>query len=241
MRPKKLTVDYFPHDCNHKKTIFILENKFGNDGYAFWFKLLEILGNTDNHYIDYCKENSNDWEFLQAITHLDSNICNDILDLLAKLHAIDPFLWENRIVWSDKFISRISTVYANRRQEIPSKPSFYKQKPTGDIVSTKKTRQTKVKETKVKKKYIYKKEKKYDEKLKEFDKKVRDYVKEHPKYEPVLENFISYWSESNDNGKMRVEFEVVFEIGKRLGTFLKNDKKKHLGNNQKSIKEIEGY
>lgn len=43
-RPKKQTVDYFPHFVKGGRTIFILENKFGNDGYAFWFKLLEILG-----------------------------------------------------------------------------------------------------------------------------------------------------------------------------------------------------
>ena len=46
-RPAKLTVDYFPHIINQGKTIFIIENNYGNDGYAFWFKLLELLGATD--------------------------------------------------------------------------------------------------------------------------------------------------------------------------------------------------
>ena len=46
-RPKKQTVDYFPHSCNHKKTIYILEERYGNNGYSFWFKLLEMLGNTE--------------------------------------------------------------------------------------------------------------------------------------------------------------------------------------------------
>jgi len=43
-RPNKQGVDYFPHFVNHGKTMFILEEKFGNNGYAFWFKLLELLG-----------------------------------------------------------------------------------------------------------------------------------------------------------------------------------------------------
>ena len=147
-RPKKNTVDYFPHSCNHSKTMFIIEQKYGNDGYAFWFKLLEIIGNTDNHYID-CN-NGAVWEFLQAKTHLDENRCNEILDLLAILDAIDSDLWEQRIIWSENFITNINDVYKNRRIETPSKPSFYKQKPESGAVSTEENRQSKVKESKVK-------------------------------------------------------------------------------------------
>jgi len=51
-RPRKNTVDYFPHLCRHGETIFILEERYGNDGYAAWFKLLEKLADTDNHFID---------------------------------------------------------------------------------------------------------------------------------------------------------------------------------------------
>ena len=65
-RPKKRTVDYFPHQCNHGKTMFILEQKYGNDGYAFWFKLLELLGTTEGHFLHL--ENSADWEFLHPKT-----------------------------------------------------------------------------------------------------------------------------------------------------------------------------
>ena len=50
-RPKKQTVDYFPHIIKQGKTMTILENRFGNDGYAFWFKLLEILGSTGSKKI----------------------------------------------------------------------------------------------------------------------------------------------------------------------------------------------
>jgi hypothetical protein len=46
-RPTKQTVDYFPHDCHHGQTIYILEKRFGNDGYAFWFNLLELLGSSE--------------------------------------------------------------------------------------------------------------------------------------------------------------------------------------------------
>lgn len=146
-RPKKRTVDYFPHVCSHKKTLFILEQKFQNNGYAFWFKILEMLGNTEGHYVD-CN-NASTWEFLQAKTLLDENKCIEILELLSKLEAIDSKLWKKKIIWCDKFIEGIADVYKNRKVEIPSKPSFYRRKPRQDGVSTGKSTQTKLKETKL--------------------------------------------------------------------------------------------
>ena len=148
-RPKKATVDYFPHACSHKTTIFVLEQKYGNDGYAFWFKLLELLASTEGHYYDCNKVHK--WEFLQAITHLSEDKCLEILELLAKLEAIDPELWAQRIIWSDNFVAGIADVYRNRRVETPAKPNFYKQKPHNKDISTPKSTQTKLKETKVNK------------------------------------------------------------------------------------------
>lgn len=146
-RPKKETVDYFPHVVNHGKTLYIIEQKYGNDGYAFWFKLLEMLGNTPGHYLDLNDEAT--WEFLQAKTHLESSFCNEILDLLAKLEAIDPELWGKRVVWSQNFVNGISQVYTNRRVKTPTKPSFYIEKSAGEVVSTDENPQTKLKETKL--------------------------------------------------------------------------------------------
>lgn len=199
-RPKKMTVDYFPHDCNHGKTIFILENKFGNDGYAFWFKLLEILGRSEEHFFD-CR-NDNDMEFLQAKTHLSNDICIEILDLLAKLGAIDNDLWNKKIIWSDNFINRISDVYKNRRVETPIKPSFYEQKPTGGDVSTDENQQSKLKETKVNKTKVN---------------------KSKPKTNPNIKIFIDYFYKKyleETESKYHVEGGKDGETVKRLlGTF----------------------
>ena len=147
-RPKKRTVDYFPHQCNHGKTMFILEQKYGNDGYAFWFKLLELLGTTEGHFLHL--ENSADWEFLQAKTRLYGDKCREILDLLARLDAIDRELWEShRVVWSQNFVDGIAPVYRNREVETPSKPSFYTRKPSDGGVSTPENPQSRVEESRV--------------------------------------------------------------------------------------------
>ena len=126
-RPKRATVDYFPHDCNHQTTIFILEEKYGNDGYAFWFKLLEILGSTEGHFFD-CNIPGK-WQFLQAKTHLSGDTCNEILNLLAEMEAIDSELWKEKIIWSENFIKRIADVYRKRRMETPSREDIRRHKP----------------------------------------------------------------------------------------------------------------
>lgn len=155
-RPIKQTVDYFPHDCDHKKTMFIIEQKYGNDGYAFWFKLLETLGTSAGHYIDL--NEPGEWEFLTSKTRVTDVICEEILNLLAKLEAIDTDLWKERIVWSQNFIERIKDAYRNRTVGIPRKPDFLRKKQTCEGGSLRQSddinQQSKVKENKVKEKTL---------------------------------------------------------------------------------------
>lgn len=149
-RPKKETVDYFPHYCTHGKTLYVFERRYGNDGYAFWFKLLEMLGSTKGHYLDLSEEET--FIFFQAKTRINEELCLEMFELLAKLEAIDRELWqEKRVVWCQNFVDGISDVYKNRRVEIPKKPSFYKHKTKKVKVSTSENPQSKVNESKVEK------------------------------------------------------------------------------------------
>lgn len=118
-RPIKRTVDYFPHQVNHGKTIFILERRWGNDGYAFWFRLLEMLGNADGHFID-CRDPA-DWEFLAAKTGLSSETASEILNCLSLLEAIDAQLWENRIIWCQHFVDGVADAYRKRKCPVPTR------------------------------------------------------------------------------------------------------------------------
>jgi uncharacterized phage protein (TIGR02220 family) len=148
-RPKKQTVDYFPHYCNHGKTMFVLEQKYGNDGYAFWFKLLEIVGNTEGHCP--CFNNGIDWQFLEAKTRLDKNSCNEIMDLLATIEAIDKDLWlEEKRVWIQNFVDNVKDAYRNRVVDIPDKPIFLRNKSHNnkDKQGKKTVNETKLNETK---------------------------------------------------------------------------------------------
>jgi hypothetical protein len=125
-RPKKATVDYFPHNVSSGRTMFILEQSYGNDGYSFWFKLLEILGGTENHFFDFNDPASR--EFLLAKTRVNEFSARDILSLLAKLHAIDPELWEQKIIWCQNFVNGISDAYRKRSMPIPTKEGLFRLK-----------------------------------------------------------------------------------------------------------------
>jgi hypothetical protein len=157
-RPSKNTVDYFPHICKHGKTLYIIESHFGNDGYAFWFKLLECLGASENHYINCNLVDA--WEYLQAKVKLSEDICTKILDKLAKLEAIDPDLWCGKIIYSQNFVDNIADAYKKRNTELVTKielmeeltqflPPKTNQNGQVDTVSVDGKPQSKVKKSKV--------------------------------------------------------------------------------------------
>ncbi len=114
-RKDKNIVDYFPHLCGDSKTIFILESKYGNNGYSVWYKTLEILGKSENHYID-CR-NTDIWEYMQAKMKLMSAELQQIYDTCVALDAIHKELWENKVIWSSNFIKNIDDVYKRRNNK----------------------------------------------------------------------------------------------------------------------------
>lgn len=137
-RPKRQTVDYFPHFVKGGRTIFILEDRFGNDGYAFWFKVLEILGEAEGHFYD-CSNGSN-WAFLLAKTHLTEEEANNIISVLIDLGKIDAELWAaKRILWVDNFVKNLSEVYRTRHSDLPLKPCFEPENPVKEEVISEKT------------------------------------------------------------------------------------------------------
>lgn len=155
-RPKKQTVDYFPHDtdASEGKTLTIIQAKYGNDGYAFWFKLLELLGKSPSHYYDFNKPA--DWEFLLAKTHQnDTEKVKSMLDTLAVLDAIDAELYAHGVIWCQKFVDRVADAYDRTVDGTPKRPDFLVNVGKQGISASRnaekatETPQTKLKETKL--------------------------------------------------------------------------------------------
>ncbi len=151
-RPHKQTVDYFPHDTDASdgKTLSIIQSKYGNDGYAFWFKLLQLLGKTPGHYYDF--NNPADWEFLLAKTHQnDAEKAKAILETLVVLSAIDAELYAHGVIWCQKFVDRVADAYNRTVNGAPQRPGFLVNVgEKGVSVSRNSKKATKIPQTKLK-------------------------------------------------------------------------------------------
>ena len=132
-RPSKTKVDYFPHVTQTGKTIAILEARWGNDGYAFWFKTLELLGNSEGFYYD-CNRPA-DWEYLLSKTRVTEATATAILDKLAEIDAIDAELWSRKVIWSDNLVGNLAPVFDKRKSTPPQKPEFPERKPDDNDIS----------------------------------------------------------------------------------------------------------
>ncbi|WP_411655379.1 hypothetical protein [Anaeromassilibacillus sp. SJQ-1] len=105
-RISKNVAEYFPHFAADSRTKSILESRFGNDGYAFWFKLLELLCKTDGHSYD-CR-NALDWEYLLGYTRVSAETAGQILDLLAGMGKIDQPLWaDGQTIWCQALVENL--------------------------------------------------------------------------------------------------------------------------------------
>lgn len=121
-RPRKQTVEYFPHYVTtDSKTKFILEESWGNNGYAFWFKLLELLGRSEGHYYD-CSATSNE-KYLVALMKIDLDTIHEIMETLVDLGNIDKELWEGRkVIWCQSLVDNLQDVYSKRTVSAPTRP-----------------------------------------------------------------------------------------------------------------------
>jgi hypothetical protein len=159
-RPKSNTVEYFPHDAHHGRTISVLTGLYGNEGYAFWFRLLEILASTENHFLKI--NDQSDLDYLASRTGVTPEKAVEITDKLAGLSAVDGILWlENGVIWSENLVKRIADVYIKNRGRKPPESPIPEGKPLNPFWLSLKGRdntpglppvypQSKVKESKVK-------------------------------------------------------------------------------------------
>ena len=154
-RLPKIGVDYFTHDVHAAigPTLFTVQNSFGNDGYALWFKLLEFMGTQKDLYADFSVVK--DWKYFLSIARVDEEKAKAILNLLADIDAIDKELWsKHQIVWSDNFAGRAKPVFDKRGTLTPDKPEVEESNAaTGETQQAAPKRKKKTEDDPDKKKY----------------------------------------------------------------------------------------
>ena len=115
-RKERNDIDYFPHSVTHGKKMFYLRSKYGNDGYAVWFMLLENLGKASYHYLDLSDEI--ELMYLSSELKVSDIVLKEIIESLVKLSEFDKELWEeNSILFNEKFIDNISDAYKKRNNK----------------------------------------------------------------------------------------------------------------------------
>ena len=118
-RPPKNTVDYFPHHVKEDKTVKILEYKFGAKGYAGYYKLLELIGDTELHRPGFKK--SEDKYYALHRTGLDEDEFVEMIDLLIGIGKVNDELWKSeKVIWIDDFVNSLSAVYYKRGRPLPT-------------------------------------------------------------------------------------------------------------------------
>lgn len=220
-RPSRNNIDYFPHECVHGRKMFVIESKYGNDGYAVWFKLLERLGDTDNHYLNLSDET--ELMYLASLMKVDENKFKNILNDLAKLGAIDKELYEeNKIIWSQKFYESIQDAYNKRNNKCLDRNSLILLLISLGIRKPNKSSTKPDKSTQSSDINPQSKEEEIKEKKSIFHQTLKPFLEKYGK--DMLNDFFLYWTEPNQtNTKLKYEMEKTWSIEARLNTWSKRD------------------
>ena len=214
-RPQRHNVDYFPHYISDGKKMFIIESKFGNDGYAAWFKILETLAKTDDHWLDLNDEAN--LMYISAKCRISYDKLIEIIEAVVKLGEIDSELWaKEKVLWCQKFIDSIDDAYRKRGNQCITIESLRQHlrglgRNIGGLGELKggENPQSKVDNTKLKE-------------IRELT--FREQVAQTNYSNEMKDAFCNYWTESKTNGKkMRFEMQKTFDIARRLVTWSNND------------------
>lgn len=115
-RPERNNVDYFPFLCKEGKAMYYVEQKYGNDGYAAWVKILRQLAITNHHFLNL--SDKVELMFLSSKCRVSEEVLINLLNDLCEMGEFNKGLWlENRILWSDKFIDSIKDAYLKRNNK----------------------------------------------------------------------------------------------------------------------------
>ena len=118
-RPIKEGMDYFPHDtdASSDEKIELLTGIYGNDGYAFYFIMLERIYRNKDFCIDVSDAETKEemFQILSKKIRLSLEEFNKILKTSFKYGLFDKKLYEEKgIITSDGIQKRAGTVVAKR-------------------------------------------------------------------------------------------------------------------------------
>lgn len=148
-RPKKEGMDYFPHDTDavNDEKIEALRLLYGNDGYAFYFILLERIYRTKGFELDV--SDAETIQILSGKVGVTVERFNQILETSLKRGCFDKQAYKKKKVLTSDGIKKRANVVVEKRVKMRDK---YQQNKgdVSDAETTPETRQSKVKKSKEK-------------------------------------------------------------------------------------------
>lgn len=226
-RQSKNTITYFPHPVEDGTRMFVMEQQYGDKGYCCYYKLLQMLGKTENHFLDFSKPK--DKLYFAALIKTDAQSLSKMLQTLADLGAIDVELWrEYEVIWCQELVDSVAELYTHKRhREPPMRSQIVALYTNAGAITDISNTQSKVKESKVKESKYNNKDY-YNAQVEVFRKEIEKVNNEKnclPSFE--VDAFVDYWTELNPSKtKMRHEEERFFMISRRLATWKRNFEKK---------------
>jgi len=119
-RPKSKNVPYFPHYTESSNELTFLENSFGAEGYRAYYRLLEILTKTNDHFIKL--ETETQMLTFRYSMNVEKELLDKVIDYLVEMEFIDKHMYhEENIIWIQELVDCFKLVYYKRGRVAPQK------------------------------------------------------------------------------------------------------------------------
>ena len=156
-RPRKEGMDYFPHDANavNDKKIEALRMLYGNDGYAFYFILLEIIYQEPTFELDVSDAETR--QILARKVAVTDQKFENMLETSIKRECFDSQSYHDRHVLTSNGIKKRANVVSDKRIKMQEYHAQQGKKVSGDVSDAEtgeETPQSKGKESKSKSKAL---------------------------------------------------------------------------------------
>ena len=117
-RPHRYDADFFQHHCHNNQVLEIIISKYQSTGYAFYYRLQELLGKTPGH--GYNANSNLKYEYLLSKTGVNVEECDEIIAFLCDFDELNAEEWaNNKIIWWQSFVDGFTDLYKKRRTIIP--------------------------------------------------------------------------------------------------------------------------
>lgn len=152
-RPRKEGLDYFSHDTDavNDEKIELLKSLYKNDGYAFYFIMLERIYRNANFEIDVSDAETKEemFQILSKKVGVELELFKQILNTCMKYNCFDKELYESKGIITSSGIKKRAEMVTGKRSKMQER--YKKTKKVSDAETKEETPQTKEKKSKVNK------------------------------------------------------------------------------------------